>query len=805
MTASNHILSKTPIQTRPLGLASLMLTGVMAGSSIADTHVVDLSGSGDYRYIQDAIDASAPGDVILVRPGTHRPKRWHSAVAVVPSHLTDLTIKSTGGPRFTTLQPSHLGMVLRYRRILASGSQGVRWHGGNGLLSGFTIRGGRASNGGGLYSNSPDLEVRSCDFIGNQADEKGGGAYFAPLETNSTLRPRLIDCDFESNSADGHGGSIYARGGIDLRECDFSLSEAGSRGGAIYIEDALSGSTFQDVTGFSCEGRLGGFLALNRANLSWNGGSVDSSEARYGGAVHADGGSRVELTDWRSIGNTATLFGGAVSLEYATALLTRAELFWNTADAGGALDAWYSSIVSKDSTWLENEAGDEGGAIASYEAVVELDGDTMHRNQAENGGAVWSDRARIVIGTATLSGNDADYGGAIFAEDSSVAVADGLFSANAADEQGGVLCLFDSDVDITSSAFANNRSLTGGAIYAEQGGSGSTQVEDCTFENNVAVEGGAVYAENFMDFTNVIFEKNESYTGGHLYLMGSGSGSMFTGCSFNHGALIDPGGWGGALYATISSGDLVLHGCDATGNHSGRQGGAFRFETASTGVTISSCRLESNEREHVGTFFAGDGGQVHASGAAVEILDSYISGIGGYGGGVYGRFNILRSTIDGAAGGTAGAAWLLSSSTVKSSVLIGSTDGALSAVYDDSGSLEDCVVMANRAENTPGSPGYSMTTTGAEVFNAIDCFFFANALDDIASISGIDSGNQLSHDAGCRADFDRDGDVDEDDADHVLALVGTSGWGLAEDLDDDGDIDADDHLEVVALEGTSCP
>jgi hypothetical protein len=142
---------------------------------------------------------------------------------------------------------------------------------------------------------------------------------------------------------------------------------------------------------------------------------------------------------------------------------------------------------------------------------------------------------------------------------------------------------------------------------------------------------------------------------------------------------------------------------------------------------------------------------------------------------------------------------------VTSSVLIGSTDGALSAVYDDSGWFVDCVVMANRAENTSASPGAAATTTGAEVFDATDCFFFANELDDIALISGTDSGNRLSDDAGCRADFDRDGDIDGDDSDHVFVLIGTVGWGLAEDLDDDGDIDADDHLSVVALEGTSCP
>ena len=150
------------------------------------------------------------------------------------------------------------------------------------------------------------------------------------------------------------------------------------------------------------------------------------------------------------------------------------------------------------------------------------------------------------------------------------------------------------------------------------------------------------------------------------------------------------------------------------------------------------------------------------------------------------------------------AGWLQSSSRSTSAVPIGSTAGDLSAVYDDSGSFVDGVVIGNRAENAIASPGWAASTTGVEVLNATGGFFYANALDDIAVITGTDSGNQLSDDAGCRADFDRDGDVDEDDLAHVLALIGTTGWGLAEDLDDDGDIDADDRLEAVSLEGTSC-
>ena len=312
-----------------------------------------------------------------------------------------------------------------------------------------------------------------------------------------------------------------------------------------------------------------------------------------------------------------------------------------------------------------------------------------------------------------------------------------------------------------------------------------------------------MFAENFLDFKNVAFDSNISEGhGGHVHIEGGGPGSKFDGCSFVDGRLMISEALGGAMYVEGSS-DLELHDCDANQNYSGDDGGAFLFNTTGT-VTIDSSRLMSNRPEHDSDgFFSGSGGQVKAARSQVIIVDSYIHGYAGVGGAIYGDFDIRRSTITGMAGAACGAASLSSSSIVVSSVLIGSTDGALGAV--GGGDFKDCILICNRAENTESSDGWDISTLGFRMRNAVDCFIYAKWLDEIAVITGTDSGNQIGDEYGCRADFDRDGDVDADDADHVLALVGTTGWGLAEDLDHDGDIDAQDHLDVVAFEGTSCP
>ncbi|MCP4894067.1 MAG: hypothetical protein GY911_09680, partial [Actinomycetales bacterium] len=487
---------------------AILLGGALGSSAVSDTHVVDSSGFGDHLFIQDAIDASASGDVILVRPGTYRPKMWDTNVAMVPASLNDLTIRSTSGAGRTIIKASRHG----WRPL----SRGVRWDGSGGSLIGFTIQDGLERNGGGLYSSSHDLEVQSCNFLFNEATQKGGAVYLEASRSDPSLRPRLLDCEFMSNTAGDDGGSIYAAGGLDMESCAIRFSDARNLGGGICIVNDSFGSSLVDVSAGWCEAKLGGVLALGGATVTWNGGTNLLNNARQGGVVYAEDQSSLEVHDWYAVYNDAATFGGAVSLEESDATFTNTLFAYNTARYGGGVEAWYSSFTSAYTAWYRNESTDEGGAIAVYRSVFEGDREIYESNASVEGGAIWAFDSTVSAEDVEFTSNDARYGGVIWSEDSVIEVDDGLFSKNNADEEGGVLHLLASDADVSSSEFTDNGSTAGGVLFAEQGASGSTQVEDCTFENNAAYEGGAVFAENFMEFTNVRFESNEAHVGGHL-------------------------------------------------------------------------------------------------------------------------------------------------------------------------------------------------------------------------------------------------------------------------------------------------
>ena len=189
--------------------------------------------------IQDAMDASADGDQIIVTNGTYA--TGGRTVMVVDTNLfttnfffnrvvvdKQLTLRSVNGPQFTIIDGQMLG------RCVSLGS--------NAILSGFTLTNGLINNsGGGVCCGDTSSIVSNCTMSGNVASSNnfGGGAYGGTLN-NCTMTGNsaaygggacngiINNCIISGNSAN-QGGGVY---GGTLSNCALTKNSAASGGGA---------------------------------------------------------------------------------------------------------------------------------------------------------------------------------------------------------------------------------------------------------------------------------------------------------------------------------------------------------------------------------------------------------------------------------------------------------------------------------------------------------------------------------------------------------------------------------------------
>jgi hypothetical protein len=176
-----------------LALASFIYM-VEAVDSPAAVHYVDANGTHPTppytnwakaaRDIQDAVNAAAAGDTIMVTNGV-----YPGTVNVT----NPLALVSVNGPQFTTIDGGGTVQCIS----LAD----------NASLSGFTVANGYNWNyatsygyGGGVYCASANVFLTNCIIIGNRADY-GGGAYGGTL----------YYCTLSGNLANGGGGACGSR------------------------------------------------------------------------------------------------------------------------------------------------------------------------------------------------------------------------------------------------------------------------------------------------------------------------------------------------------------------------------------------------------------------------------------------------------------------------------------------------------------------------------------------------------------------------------------------------------------------
>jgi len=110
LDSSNPFTEETALRA----LAGIVVALSLGFSVKAETWTVEKDGSGDFTVIQDALDAAAPGDSVLVGPGRFEEFRPGESVvdgfdfqSIAWITTTDLTILGSG-PELTTIGPDSL-------------------------------------------------------------------------------------------------------------------------------------------------------------------------------------------------------------------------------------------------------------------------------------------------------------------------------------------------------------------------------------------------------------------------------------------------------------------------------------------------------------------------------------------------------------------------------------------------------------------------------------------------------------------------------------------------------------------------
>jgi hypothetical protein len=319
--------------TKYLGIGILLLAWAGAATGVT-LHV-----PADYPTIQAGINAAGNGDEIEVAPGTYTENINLNGKAV-------RLHSSSGDPTDTTIHGTGSGSVV----TCTSGETSAT------VLEGFTITGGAAYDGGGMYNSNSSPTVTNCTFSGNSAYHDGGGMF------NYYCSPTVTHCTFSGNwETIGSGSGMYNfTSSPTVTDCTFSDNYAPWSGAGMY--------------NWYCD-------SLTVTNCSFS----SNSASQAGGGLFNDR-SNALVTNCTFSGNSASLYGGGMANWYVSPTVANCTFSNNAASSGGGMYNYASSSPTVTNCILWSDSGGEisGSATVAYSdvqggfaGVGNIDGDPL--------------------------------------------------------------------------------------------------------------------------------------------------------------------------------------------------------------------------------------------------------------------------------------------------------------------------------------------------------------------------------------------------------------------------------------------
>jgi len=203
----------SPIPYTPIPYTLYLLTfflSLLPSTLYPAILTVKPDGTGHYTIIQEAIDAAAMHDTVLVWPGT-----YYENLHIDSKPITLASLYLTTGEKQYIYQTIIDGSTIKNSVIVADNFPNEDW----GIISGFTIQNGNARDnelyfpmgysgiGGGVLLFNANTIINSCLIKENLAYNTGGGV----AARNSNVQ--LIGNTIKNNIAYWLGGGVWAGGG----------------------------------------------------------------------------------------------------------------------------------------------------------------------------------------------------------------------------------------------------------------------------------------------------------------------------------------------------------------------------------------------------------------------------------------------------------------------------------------------------------------------------------------------------------------------------------------------------------------
>ena len=318
-------------------------------------------------------------------------------------------------------------------------------------MYGGEIRNREGSRGSGVHVFEATFVMSGGTISGCTANE-GGGLYATNQSTITINNGTISGCEA------GAGGGLYADNSIvtinngTISECEAAINE----GGGLYAKNqstiTISGGTISGCKAPSSDKGNGSGLYANNSTVTISGGTISGCKGRWGGGLYAENSSTIEISGGTISGCTVGA-GGGLFVDSSTIRIS-----------GG--------IISK---CITSDTGN-GGGLYAYNSTIKITGGTIENNKAAYGGGValiGVTKFEKPITNWTVIGNEAyetggtgGVGGGIHLENGSMDVSDGSnhIYNNKADRHGADIFLWNENAKIQLPIAANM-----GAKYHDSG------------------------------------------------------------------------------------------------------------------------------------------------------------------------------------------------------------------------------------------------------------------------------------------------------------------------------------------------